>query len=331
MRGEVEAGIHTPDRNSITVAEAGKLWIARCEAEGLERTTLQNYRIVLRRHVGPRFGSMRLNQLASPDVEGWRDELLQSGTRSLARTAVAILKRLLVDAQRRGYVGHNVAAATRVSSRGREQERLEIGRDIPSRQEVNAILDAADRRWHPLLVTATFTGMRASELRGLFWKDVDLARGTVTIRQRANAFGEVGMPKSAAGRREIPLAPIVVATLRNWRLTSPFGSSPIVFCSYSPSHRGCVVGHTALCNAFRAAQWAAGTVDEAGRPKYRFHTLRHFFASSGIEAGFAPKRLQEIMGHASITMTFDTYGHLFPTPADDRDRLAVIERAVTQA
>jgi integrase len=79
---------------------------------------------------------------------------------------------------------------------------------------------------------------------------------------------------------------------------------------------------------FMTAQRRAGLVDAAGKPLYHFHLLRHFACSLFIDAGFAPKRVQAIMGHSSITMTFDHYGHLFPSPEDDAKRLLAAQLAV---
>ena len=75
-------------------------------------------------------------------------------------------------------------------------------------------------------------------------------------------------------------------------------------------------------------QHHAGVVDAKGRAKYGPHALRHFFASWCIEQGFSPKRLQALMGHGSITMTYDTHGHLFPNLEDDHQRFAAGELAV---
>ena len=74
-----------------------------------------------------------------------------------------------------------------------------------------------DGRWRPLLLTAIFTGLRASELRGLRWSDVDLKRGELHVRQRADRYGEIGRPKSEAGERTVPLPPMVVTALREHR------------------------------------------------------------------------------------------------------------------
>ena len=119
-------------------------------------------------------------------------------------------------------------------------------------------------------------------------------------------------------------APVVVSALREWRLAYPYGKDGIVFCTRVHGNRGGVLNHGEPWRVFQAAQLAAGVTAD-GRPKYHFHALRHFFASVGIEAGFSPKRLQVILGHASITMTYDVYGHLFPNPEDDYARLGAIE------
>jgi integrase len=238
------------------------------------------------------------------------------------------LKSILAEAQRRGHIVYNPASAARIDVNKREHRLLEIGRDIPSQDEVNTILTGAPERWRPVLVTAAFTGMRASELRGLPWDAVDFENRTVRVRQRSDVWGTLGAPKTAAGRREIPMARPVLNVLREWRLACPFGKDGIVFCSLNRINRGGVLGHGELWKQFQLVQLTAGVVDDKGEPKYHFHALRHFFASAGIAAGFAPKRLQALLGHASITMTYDVYGHLFPDPEDDHARMAAIELAV---
>ncbi len=328
IQGEVRDGVHTPLRNSITVAEAGKLWLVRGAAEGLERATLANYELRLRRFVLPLLGNVRLSELTPPDVEAWRDHLLRCHTRGNAQSALLALKSLLANAQRRGSVVYNAAVATRINSKSRDREPLEIGRNVPSKQEVQTILTTADPRWRPAFVTAAFTGMRTSELRGLTWASVDLAARVIQVRQRADQYGGLGAPKSAASRRDIPLMPIVLHALLEWKMAYPFGPGGFVFCSLDHTRRGQVLSHEALWNAFRYAQREARITDERGRPKYRFHVLRHFFASLGIEQGFNPKRLQALLGHSSVKMTYDVYGHLFPNPVDDHERLAAMQTMV---
>lgn len=118
---------------------------------------------------------------------------------------------MLTFAQRRGLVAQNVALGVRIKVDAREGSRgpLRSGVDFPSMAELNSLIENSTPRRRPFIVTAIFTGMRLSELRGLQWKDVDLKVGVIHVRQRADAWGNIGPTKSKAGKRDIPLAPIV--------------------------------------------------------------------------------------------------------------------------
>ena len=87
----------------------------------------------------------------------------------------------------------------------------------------NLLLDHAQGHWRPFFVTAVFTGMRASELRGLVWDAVDFDKKTIAVRQRADIWGTMGRPKSAAGERVIPMAPLVVNVLKGMAASLPEG------------------------------------------------------------------------------------------------------------
>jgi len=336
-QGEVARGVHTPESASITVAEACEIWIERGELEKLERTTLKQYRSHADLHIKPsRIGREKLARLSTPTIEAFRDDLLKKSSRPMARKVLTSLKSILSEAQRRGLVAHNAAQPVKVDVKRRDHARLAVGRDIPSKAEIQTLLTQAKGRWRPLFVTAVFTGMRASELRGLIWDDIDFDRKVIHVRQRANLWGEIGAPKSAAGQREIPMSPMVVNALKEWRLACPRGSAALVF----PNGKGNVESHANIANrGFYPLQRNAGTVvadpkekDESGnpvmKPKYGLHALRHFFASWAIEREFSPKRVQALLGHSSIQMTFDVYGHLFPSLEDDHAKFAAGELAI---
>lgn len=230
------------------------------------------------------------------------------------------------EAQRRGLVAQNAALPVKVDAKKRERRRLEVGRDIPGKADVQQLLAAAAvapfTRHRPLLVTAAFTGMRASELRGLTWSAVDFDKHTITVRQRADEWGTIGLPKSAAGQRQIPMSPTVVNTLREGKLVCPKGDLDLVF----PNTLGKVQPLSNMARrAWRPMQKVCGLVNAEGEPLFNFHTLRHFAASLWIEAGFTPKKLQAMLGHSSIQMTFDTYGHLLDRGEDDQEKLAKAE------
>lgn len=209
---EVREGVHVADRETVTVAEAGKLWIASGTAAGLERTTLDQRRQHLELHLTPFLGAMRLNKLTVPTVRSFQDELRDSGRSPamVARVTVS-LGSILSDAQERGLVVRNAVHEMKSrrkgknAAQGRHRARLRYGVDIPTREEVRSIVGASQGRFRPLLLTAIFTGLRSSELRGLPWSAVDLDKGTLDVIQRADKYQTVGMPKSDAGHRTIPL------------------------------------------------------------------------------------------------------------------------------
>jgi integrase len=344
-RSQVAAGTHTPDSTSITVAEAAALWIKRGELERLERSTLDKYRNHVTLHINPAIGTTKLARLSAPGVESFRDDLLAWLSRPMAQKVLGSLKSILKEAQRRGLVAVNAAQNVKIKTKAREEAKLSVGLDIPTKAEATAIIAAATGRWRPVIICAVFTGMRSSELRGLRWDDVDLDRKLIHIRQRADQWGVIGPPKSSAGRRQMPMAPMVVNALKEWRLICPklpdegaaSGRLWLVF----PNGDGRVESHSNIINrGLNPILITAGCADPdptvkdkdgkpTMRPRYGLHAFRHFFASWAIEQGFSAKKLQALMGHSSIQMTFDTYGHLCPSVEDDHAKFAAAELLIS--
>ena len=327
---DIRAGTHTPVSKSITVAQAAEDWIKSGKAEGLEAGTLAQYRQHAH-HISERIGKLRLAGLTAKRASAFRDELLTSMSRAMARKVLVSFRSLLRDAQRRGSVAQNVALSIkRIDADKRSQKKLKIGEDIPSTEEIRAIVAAMPERWRPLLLTAIFTGLRSSELRGLRWEDVDLKAGELHVRQRADRYNVIGSPKSKSGHRAVPLGPEVRNVLREWKLRCPRSELDLVF----PTSTGGIDRHTDIVRRFKSIVRKAGLTDSEGGPKYTgLHTLRHFYASWCINPedrggqGLPPKVVQERLGHSTIVMTLDTYGHLFPR-GDDADKLAKAERAL---
>jgi integrase len=323
----LRTGTHTAVSASPTVGEAAQDWLTAVELRGRERATLKGYREHVELHINPALGSLKLATLTAPRVVAFVEALQRRKSRPLARKVLTSLKSILRDAQRRGNVAQNVATAVSIEP-DRRRKQLRIGVDIPTPDEIRRILTAVPR-WRPLLVTAVFSGLRASELRGLRWDDIDLKRGELHVRQRADRYNAIGKPKSRAGSRTLPIGPMVVNTLRQWKLGRP--ACELVFGTSS----GRPMGHTNLVrSALLPAQVAAGVVSTNGQAKYTgLHALRHFYASwcinrktdGGLE--LPAKVVQARLGHGSIVMTLDTYGHLFPS-SDDGAELAAAERGL---
>jgi integrase len=283
-------------------------------------------------------------------LSDFRNKLRESGrSPAMVKRIMSAVSMILADAHEAGHVAQNVARSLtnrkKRTTKAEQKRKFRAGVDFPTPIEVKAIVGALEGRWKPLLLTALFTGLRASELRGLRWEDVDLARNELHVRQRADRFNTIDAPKSEAGERTVPLPPLVVSVLREWKLACPKGPLGLVF----PNGAGKVEGLANIINrALIPAQVQAGVchivkdadgkvmLDDKGEPirkaKYTgMHALRHFFASwcinrkvdGGLE--LPGKVVQERLGHSSITMTMDVYGHLFPR-GDDGAALAEAER-----
>ena len=97
-RHEVTEGTHTPDSASVTVGEAGQLWLEGRKLEGLERSTTRQYEQHLRLHIGPIIGHLKLSRLTTPRVQQVRDELLRTKSRPMAPTVLQSIRMLLSDA-----------------------------------------------------------------------------------------------------------------------------------------------------------------------------------------------------------------------------------------
>jgi integrase len=332
---DVRRGVHTADSVSATVAEAGRLWIETSTAAGLERATLEQYQSHLTRHIVPLIGATKLSHLTVPAVRRFEDRLVKDRSAAMVGKVICSLGSIIADAQERGLVAQNVVRGLRRARRAGQQHRLrgklKIGIDIPTPDEIKRIVAHLNDRRRALLLTAIFTGLRASELRGLRWEDIDLKRAVLHVRQRADRYQQIGRPKTAAGERTVPLPPKLVSELREWKVACPKGALDLAFANQAgkPMARVDIVRRS-----FQPAQVAAGVVDAKGRAKYGgLHTLRHFYASwcinrradGGLELPL--KLVQSRLGHASIQMTADRYGHLFPS-ADDGAELAAAEEAL---
>ena len=172
-------------------------------------------------------------------------------------------------------------------------------------EDVSLLADAIDRQYRAFVLTATYTGCRFGELAGLRRHRLDLRRGTLTVAEslaEVNGYVHVTPPKTAAGRRRIALpgrlCDELVEHLREWP-PSPDG---FVFTARR--------GGPLLNRNFRDRIWLPAVRASVGEP-LRFHDLRHTHATMLIAQGEHPKVIQHRLGHSSIKVTLDTYGHLF--------------------
>jgi len=315
-RHEIALGFHTPDSQSITVADAGSLWLTRAQANDLERSTLKQYEAHKRLHIDPYLGPVKLSRLTPAKIEAFVDQLLQSRSRPMVKKILGSLTMMIAEAVRRGLVARNVAADVKVKGAGRDKKLIEI----PSNQEIKALIDAAGPKERALVMTLVFTGVRSSELRGLRWADVDIEMHTISVSQRADNWAVIGNPKSRSSRRTIPVPNILINELKLWRELAPFSEWDLVF----PNGKGNAQNPSNLVQrVLDPIQLRAGVTKMSSsgqmKAKYSPHSFRHAAASRWIKNGADLKRIQRWMGHENIELTLQTYGHLIEDRDQDKD------------
>jgi integrase len=239
---------------------------------------------------------MKVARLTLDQVKATRDTLLRTLSRPLAAKVMVSLRSILRQAGRPFDVRLDQAS-------DRHSERLEVGKGIPTPEQVRALLAGANQPAKAIFALAALAGLRASEIRGLAWADIKLqAAGEVTVRQRADKWGDIGPPKTGDSRRKIPIGPQLMAILED---LGP--GDGLVF----PTRRGTPQ------NLGRLRRDVIGPT--------RLHSLRHFYASWALSQGVPLAILQRRMGHSTITLTADHYGHLIEPDEEERARLVAAE------
>lgn len=324
----IRAGTHVSLDSNLTIADVAETWITKVEANARERSTSRQYRQHINLHILPRIGAVKLAKLQKGHVEAFRDSLI-SGDNALSRPMAHKVLRSLKSMLKVVKCSH-LADDVKVEIDKRKKRKLEVGRDIPTTEEVGRMVKAAtEPKLRALLMMATTTGLRASELRGLRWSDVDLLNAReLHVRQRADRWNKIGPPKSEASRRTIPLGPELILALKEWKLACPKGEHDLVF----PTSTGAIEHHKNMLKSLGPVMKAAHALKN-DKPKYGLHSFRHFFASWCINPAdrggreLPAKVVQTLLGHSSIVMTLDVYGHLF-RDGSDRAELAASEKVL---
>src|SRR5829696_2898365 len=293
------------DAENLTVGEYLDRWLRDSVQGSVRASTYKSYGHQVRRYLKPSLGQMKLRKLSPMHLQGLYREMQDRGLS--ARTvqyAHAVLHRALEQATRWGMVGRNVAEDVDLP-----QVRCEEMRPL-NRDQTRALLKAAEgHRLEALYIVAVHTGMRPGEILALKWDDVDLDFGTLQLN-RALSDGEFTAPKTARSRRRIKLTTGSVKALRAHRrrqleermqragLWQDYG---LVF----PSTVGTPLSHRNLVRSFKSLLKRAGLPSST-----RLYDLRHTCATLLLNSNVHPKYVQELLGHASIAQTLDTYSHV---------------------
>jgi integrase len=306
VEGQLASGIYRPDASKLTLKAACQGFLDHCAGrlrrdERMTRKMLTIYRGHINNHIlhfEHGLASWRLSHLTARAVGDFRDRLRNAGaTVPTTRKILATLHSILEYAISQDWIAANPARAVKVIGPRNEGSKKIVP---PHKAELSRIVSAANPSLRLMILFAASTGARAGEQWAARWSDVDFDKAQLRISRRVDAYGEEGSPKSAAGVRTVPLSAQLISALKAWKLQSEFSKpEDLIFTNRVGSY----VGHDNLIKRKFAPL----------RPSFNWHGLRHFAVSTWIEAGLSPKAVQTFAGHASLQMTMDRYGHLFPS------------------
>lgn len=307
LRADLERG-QLPSNDRLTTGTFLEQWLH--DLVGTVRPATQaSYTHMIRRHVLPGLGHIKLAKLGPRDISQLLSEMLEAGlSPRTVQYAHALLKRALGQAERWEVVPRNVA---RLVEPPRQQH---FAPRALNECEARQLVEAAES-WPrgALYIMALSLGLRRGELLGLPWAAIDEVNRRLRVQQtivQVKGRLYIGEPKTTRSRRVLPLPDICLRALTLQRARqeverstcSQWMDSGLVFTSGV----GTALDPRNVTRDFHAF------CEHAGLPRLRLHDLRHSYCSLLLAQGHSPRVLMELMGHSSISLTMNVYSHVAP-------------------
>jgi integrase len=309
--------------SSTTLRQAAAAWVEGARSGAIRNrsgdrykpSAIRGYEEALRLRLLPDLGGAKLSEIRRADVQALVDRLLADGHgASTIRNTLLPLRVIFRRALVRGEVAVNPTTGLELPAVRGQRDRIASPKEAA---QLLAALDAHRALW----ATAVYAGLRRGELQALVWSDVELDGGVIRVRASWDPVAGRVAPKTKAGTRAVPIASVLTLHLRE--LTEKTGGVGLVF-GRGPDEPFAPV----TVNRRAQRVWK-----RAGLSPIGLHECRHSFASFMIAAGVNAKALSVYMGHASVTITFDLYGHLMPGNEQEAARLldAYLRRSTRRA
>jgi len=290
---------------------------------GRKETTVEDYRSMLHVHLLPFFGDVDVEEITRGQVEEFMAHMIGSGKkRGTMLNVVNMMHAVLGEALRDGLVPTNVVAQAHKPPSPRADKKVRYC----SPEEVDALLravpdDDLGAVERTLYLTAAWTGLRKGELLALRWKNVDFASGLIRVHESLSR-GRVTDPKSARSNRYVPMIRVVAEALARASTRDLWtGDEDLVFAH---PHSGKALSESHVTDRCKLAMARADV-----RSARRFHDLRHTFGTQMASQGVPLRKLQEWLGHSSITTT-EIYAQFAPAPKGDIDLAEKAYEATTR-
>lgn len=301
------------DARKQTLKEYLNLWLDSIAKPRLEYRTFKDYGDLMHRYVYEPLGNIKLCDLKPIHIQKLYGDMQGRGlSPRVVRYTHAILSSALRKAVQLDILPRNVTTLVQLP----KQIRKEM--DVLNKDEATRFLEALNgHRFCMMFSFAIATGMRPEEYFALQWKDIDLEKGTATIRRalvrhRSGGGWHFAKPKTAKSIRMIPLPDSITKELRKHRkkqaeerlkLGTAWQNHDLVF----PSEIGTPLNTPNVTRTFKKILTKAEI-----RTSIRLYDLRHTCATLLLLAGVNPKIVSERLGHSTVTLTLDVYSHVLP-------------------
>lgn len=275
-----------------------------------KESTCARYESIIRRHIIPHFGELKLNEITSSKVELFTREKLLNGclnkdgglSPKRVRDILSVLKQSLIYAAERGFSVNTV----KISFPRIESPKID---SLTIEEEAKLISYALNEKALAKfgMVIALYTGLRIGELCALRWNDIDFENQTLNVNKTLQRIADLNQsgktkiiidkPKSKASERIIPLPQAIMLTLTLYKQMAQMENGYVLTGTQK---------YIEPSNYYTMYQkW----LQDCNISQHSFHTLRHTFATRCIENGFDPKVLSEILGHSDVKITLSCYVH----------------------
>ncbi len=276
----------------------------RAKVAEVSQNTAEDYQRLTRLHLQPFFARFPIQKIRRETVEDFRSELHEKGIgpRTINKS-VGLLGSFFRYAVAHQWLSRSPTAGLKKLSEAKKTQEELMETNVLNPEEIRRLLGVygeKDGRWKIVVKAAVFTGLREGELLGMQWRDIDWRTKQIHVT-RQYTRGRFSELKTRSSRRSVDMANALIADLRRWWGPCPKGTLNLVF----PNGVGNPESHANLLQ-----RGFYPFLEKADLTRIRFHDLRHTYASLMIANGEHPKYIQQQMGHSSVKVTMDIYGHL---------------------
>jgi len=312
--------------SELTLGDWLDTWLKEYKKNSVRATTYTNYFLAIENHIRPELGNMQLNKIRPDHIQKFLNDMSDGKVRDMplapwtVQKAKVVLSGAFEQAIRNQIIPFNPVKATVPPKM--DQKDIRVLTEDEQRDFLNAV---KGHRLEALYTLTLATGLRRGEVIALTWDNIDFDNNTLTVKgsvsrvldiETRKTYLTLSEPKTKSGRRQVPILSSLAQVLKEHKQRqddeiaaagSAWQDNNLVFASNIGTYT----------EPRRVNMSMNKITDAAGLPRFTFHSLRHTFATRMLEANISAKIVQDVLGHADVTLTLNTYSHVIGTTAHD--------------